>query len=63
MDEDLLSIGRMAQMSFLTTATLRLYDSMGLLSPKYRSEETGFRASFEPEQAMSLQTSSRATGI
>lgn len=43
MDDNLLSIGKMAQMSRLTTATLRLYDSMGLLSPKYRDEETGYR--------------------
>lgn len=43
MDKELISIGKMAQMSHLTVATLRLYDGLGLLKPKYKDPETGYR--------------------
>lgn len=43
MEEGLLSIGKMATMNHLTVATLRLYDELGLLSPRYKDEETGYR--------------------
>ena len=43
MDKELISIGKMAQMSHLTVATLRLYDELGLLKPKYKDPETGYR--------------------
>ena len=45
MDEGLLSIGKMAAMNHLTVATLRLYDELGLLSPRYKGGETGYRLS------------------
>ena len=35
MEDGLLSIGKMAAMNRLTVATLRLYDELGLLSPRY----------------------------
>ena len=43
MDPGLLSIGKMAQMNNLTVATLRLYDRLGLLHPRYTDEATGYR--------------------
>ncbi len=43
MQKDLLSIGKMAQMNRLTVATLRLYDEMGLLTPRYKDPESGYR--------------------
>ncbi len=43
MNEELISIGKMAQMSHLTVATLRLYDELGLIKPKYKDPETGYR--------------------
>lgn len=43
MKKRLLSIGKMAEMSQLTVATLRLYDERGLLKPKYKDPETGYR--------------------
>ena len=43
MDEELLSIGKMAQMNHLTVATLRLYDRLGLLHPQYTDPDTGYR--------------------
>lgn len=41
--EGLLSIGRMAAINHITIPTLRLYDQMGLLSPRYTDPETGYR--------------------
>lgn len=38
-DDNLISIGRMAEMSHLTVATLRLYDKLGLIKPKYKEED------------------------
>ncbi|MCD8120356.1 MAG: helix-turn-helix domain-containing protein [Lachnospiraceae bacterium] len=43
MKENLLPIGKMAQMNNLTVATLRLYDEMGLLHPRYVDPDTGYR--------------------
>ncbi len=43
LDEELISIGKMAEMRHITVATLRLYDRLGLLKPKYKDEETGYR--------------------
>ena len=43
MDNGLIPIGKMAEMSHLTVATLRLYDDLGLLKPKYKDSETGYR--------------------
>ena len=43
MKKRLLSIGKMAEMSQLTVATLRLYDERGLLKPKYKDPGTGYR--------------------
>lgn len=43
MKNNLLTIGKMAKMNHVTIATLRLYDQMGLLRPKYTDEQTGFR--------------------
>lgn len=43
MEKELISIGKMAEMSRLTVATLRLYDELGLLIPKFKDPETGYR--------------------
>lgn len=43
MEKGLMSIGKMAEMSRLTVATLRLYDELDLLKPKYKDPETGYR--------------------
>lgn len=43
MREDLLPIGQMAKLNHITIATLRLYDDMGLLSPRYKDPQTGYR--------------------
>ncbi|MDD7470744.1 MAG: helix-turn-helix domain-containing protein, partial [Oscillospiraceae bacterium] len=43
MGKELISIGKMAEMSRLTVATLRLYDELGLLVPKHKDPETGYR--------------------
>ena len=43
MKDGLLSIGKAAEMSHLSVATLRLYDELGLLKPKYKDPETGYR--------------------
>lgn len=43
MEKGLIPIGKMAEMSRLTVATLRLYDELGLLKPKYKDPETGYR--------------------
>ena len=43
MEKGLIPIGKMAEMSRLTVAALRLYDELGLLKPKYKDPETGYR--------------------
>lgn len=43
MQNNLLSIGKMAEMNHITVATLRLYDEMNLLKPRYIDEMTGYR--------------------
>ena len=43
MEKELLSIGKMAEMNHMTVATLRLYDRMGLLRPRYTDPQTGYR--------------------
>lgn len=43
MTEGLLPIGKMASINNTTVATLRLYDELGLLSPRYKDPETGYR--------------------
>ncbi len=43
MKDGLLSIGKTAEMCHLSVATLRLYDELGLLKPKYKDPETGYR--------------------
>ncbi len=39
----LLPIGKMAEINHLTVATLRLYDELGLLAPRYKDPQTGYR--------------------
>lgn len=43
MDNELLSIGKMAEMNHITVPTLRLYDKIGLLHPRYVDNDTGYR--------------------
>lgn len=43
MKDDLLPIGKMAEFNNLTIPTLRLYDKLGLLKPRYIDKETGYR--------------------
>ncbi len=43
MQDNLLSIGKMAEMNHITVATLRLYDEKNLLKPRYIDEMTGYR--------------------
>ena len=43
MKQELLSIGRMSQLSRVPIPTLRLYDEKGLLKPRYVDPETGYR--------------------
>ncbi len=43
MENNLLSIGKMAEMNHTTVATLRLYDEKNLLKPRYIDEMTGYR--------------------
>ena len=43
MKDQLIPIGMMAEMNHITIATLRLYDQLGLLKPKYVDEETKYR--------------------
>ena len=43
MKNGLVSIGRMAGMNRVTVATLRLYDQLGLLTPRYTDPDTGYR--------------------
>ena len=39
--DELLSIGKMAEMNRLTVATLRLYDELGLLHPRRKDPVSG----------------------
>lgn len=43
MKNGLVSIGKMAEMNRVTVATLRLYDQLGLLTPRYSDPDTGYR--------------------
>ncbi len=43
MQNELLSIGKMAEINHQTVATLRLYDELGLLHPRRKDPETGYR--------------------
>ena len=43
MKEDLLPIGKMADLNRVTVSTLRLYDEKGLLKPRYIDPQTGYR--------------------
>lgn len=43
MHDELISIGKMADMNHLTVATLRLYDELGLLHPRRKDPDTGYR--------------------
>ena len=43
MKNKLLSIGQMAKMNHTTVPTLRLYDRLGLLHPRYTDPETSYR--------------------
>lgn len=43
MKEELLSIGRMAKLNRVSIPTLRLYDDMGLLKPRYVNPDSGYR--------------------
>lgn len=43
MQDNLLSIGKMAEMNHITVATLRLYDEKNLLKPRHIDEMTGYR--------------------
>ena len=43
MKENLISIGKMAEMNRVSVPTLRLYDEKGLLKPRYIDPETGYR--------------------
>ena len=43
MNPQLISIGKMAEMNHISIPTLRLYDRLGLLRPRYVDEETGYR--------------------
>ncbi len=43
MKEELLSIGKMAEINGVSIPTLRLYDKNGLLVPAYIDEESGYR--------------------
>ncbi len=43
MKEDLLSIGKMAEINGVSIPTLRLYDKNGLLKPAYVDDESGYR--------------------
>ena len=43
MDKSFISIGQMARINDVTVPTLRLYDEMGLLKPRYVDEESGYR--------------------
>lgn len=43
MDKNLLPIGKMASINHVSIATLRLYDEMGLLKPKWVDPESSYR--------------------
>lgn len=43
MNGKLISIGKMARMNHTTVPTLRLYDKLGLLVPRYVDNESGYR--------------------
>ena len=43
MKEELLSIGKMAKLNRVSIPTLRLYDEMGLLKPRYIDPDSGYR--------------------
>ncbi|MGI5990427.1 MAG: MerR family transcriptional regulator [Lachnospiraceae bacterium] len=43
MEEEYLSIGKMAEINGISIQTLRLYDRLGLLSPAYVNPQTGYR--------------------
>ena len=43
MQNELLSIGKMAEINNLTVATLRLYDELGLLHPRRKDPQSGYR--------------------
>lgn len=43
MKGDLIPIGKMAEYNHITIATLRLYDKMGLLKPRYIDPDSGYR--------------------
>ncbi len=43
MKEELLSIGKMAKLNRISISTLRLYDEMGLLVPRYVDPSSGYR--------------------
>ena len=43
MKEELLSIGKMAKLNRVSIPTLRLYDEMGLLKPRYVDPDSGYR--------------------
>ena len=47
MDEELnerfIPIGKMAEINHVSIATLRHYDKLGLLKPKYLNVQTGYR--------------------
>ena len=43
MKDELISIGKMAEINRMSVPTLRLYDEKGLLKPRYIDPETGYR--------------------
>lgn len=43
MQENLVSIGKMAEMNHVSIPTLRLYDQLGLLHPKHTDPNSGYR--------------------
>lgn len=43
MEQDLIPIGKMASINHVSIATLRLYDQMGLLKPRYVDSVTNYR--------------------
>ena len=43
MHEGLISIGKMAKINHVSINTLRFYENMGLLTPIYIDEDTGYR--------------------
>lgn len=71
MKEELLSIGKMAEMNHITVPTLRLYDEIGILKPRRIDPESGYRyydiqqnarldmIAYMKELGMSLQEISR----